>query len=106
MSDDTTRRRTIPQTELHETAVSSTSIRPKLDRSHNGLDYYTKPKIIVWNGSKSPQATIVACPLVKAVDGRNNMGLGKFEVDYLRDKKKHEIDFLVALDSESMILFR
>jgi predicted AAA+ superfamily ATPase len=42
--------------------------------------------------------TFVACHLLKAVEGWNDMGLGKFELGYLRDKQKHEVDFLVARD--------
>ena len=40
--------------------------------------------------------TFVACHLLKAVDGWNDMGLGAFELGYLRDKEKREVDFLVA----------
>lgn len=40
--------------------------------------------------------TFVACHLLKAVEGWNDMGLGKFELGYLRDKEKREVDFLVA----------
>ena len=40
--------------------------------------------------------TFVACHLLKAVEGWNDMGLGNFELGYLRDKEKREVDFLVA----------
>ena len=40
--------------------------------------------------------TFVACHLLKAVEGWNDMGLGKFELGYLRDKEKREVDFLVV----------
>jgi len=30
------------------------------------------------------------------LDGWNDMGLGKFEPGYLRDKEKHEVDFIPA----------
>ena len=39
--------------------------------------------------------TFVACHLLKAVDGWNDLGLGRFELGYLRDKEKREVDFLV-----------
>jgi len=32
------------------------------------------------------------------------LGLGKFEFGYLRDKEKHEVDFLVARDGHSWFL--
>ena len=48
--------------------------------------------------------TFVACHLLKAVDGWNDMGLGKFELGYLRDKQKREVDFLVARDGKPWFL--
>jgi hypothetical protein len=48
--------------------------------------------------------TFVACHLLKAVDGWNDMGLGKFELGYLRDKEKHEVDFLIVRDGEPWFL--
>ena len=48
--------------------------------------------------------TFVACHLLKAVDGWNDMGLGKFELGYLRDKEKHEVDFLVVRDGKPWFL--
>ena len=48
--------------------------------------------------------TFVACHLLKAVEGWNDMGLGKFELGYLRDKEKREVDFLVARDGKPWFL--
>ena len=48
--------------------------------------------------------TFVACHLLKAVDGWNDMGLGKFELGYLRDREKREVDFLVALGGRPWFL--
>ncbi len=48
--------------------------------------------------------TFVACHLLKAVDGWNDLGLGKFELGYLRDKEKREVDFLVARDGKPWFL--
>ena len=48
--------------------------------------------------------TFVACHLLKAVDGWNDMGLGAFELGYLRDKEKREVDFLVARDGRPWFL--
>lgn len=39
--------------------------------------------------------TMIACHLLKAVDGWNDLGLGNFELRYVRDKQKREVDFLV-----------
>ena len=48
--------------------------------------------------------TFVACHLLKAVEGWTDMGLGAFELGYLRDKEKREVDFLVARDGEPWLL--
>jgi predicted AAA+ superfamily ATPase len=42
--------------------------------------------------------TFVACHLLKAVDGWTDLGLGNFELRYVRDKEKHEVDFVVIRD--------
>ncbi len=44
--------------------------------------------------------TFIACHLLKAVEGWSDMGLGKFELGYLRNKEKREVDFLVARDGK------
>jgi predicted AAA+ superfamily ATPase len=48
--------------------------------------------------------TFIACHLLKTVDGWNDMGLGEFELGYLRDKEKREVDFLVARDGKPWFL--
>jgi predicted AAA+ superfamily ATPase len=48
--------------------------------------------------------TFVACHLLKAVEGWNDMGLGKFDLGYLRDKEKREVDFLVSKDGAPWFL--
>lgn len=48
--------------------------------------------------------TLVACHLLKAVEGWTDMGLGKFSLHYLRDKQQREVDFLVANDGRPWFL--
>ena len=48
--------------------------------------------------------TFVACHLLKAVEGWNDMGLGAFELGYLRDKEQREVDFVVVRDGEPWFL--
>ena len=48
--------------------------------------------------------TFIACHLLKAVEGWNDMGLGAFELGYLRDKAQREVDFVVARDGEPWFL--
>lgn len=42
--------------------------------------------------------TFVACHLLKAVDGWNDLGYGKFQLAYLRDTNRREVDFAVIRD--------
>ena len=44
--------------------------------------------------------TIAACHLLKAVDAWTDLGYGHFELFYLRDKQKREVDFLVSRDGQ------
>ena len=48
--------------------------------------------------------TFVACHLLKAVNGWTDMGLGKFELGYLRDKERREVDFVVVRDAKPWFL--
>jgi len=48
--------------------------------------------------------TFVGCHLFKAVEGWNDMGLGKFQLAYLRDKGKREVDFIVTRDGKPWFL--
>ena len=41
---------------------------------------------------------MAACHLLKAVDAWTDLGYGTFELHYLRDKQKREVDFLVSRD--------
>ena len=41
---------------------------------------------------------MVACHLQKAVEGWADLDFGDFELRYLRDKMKREVDFLVVRD--------
>ena len=48
--------------------------------------------------------TFVACHLLKAVEGWNDLGLGSFELGYVRDKERREVDFLVARGGNPWLL--
>ncbi|MBT3297245.1 MAG: ATP-binding protein [Victivallales bacterium] len=48
--------------------------------------------------------TIIACHLLKAVEGWTDLGFGTFDLRYLRDKRKREVDFLVVRDGEPWFL--
>jgi predicted AAA+ superfamily ATPase len=60
-----------------------------------------------WSGLSDDGAraeTFVACHLLKAVEGWTDLGFGDFELRYLRDKQKREVDFLVVRDRKPWFL--
>ncbi len=60
-----------------------------------------------WSEIEDPGAraeTFIACHLLKAVEGWTDLGLGRFELRYLRDKQKREVDFLVVRDRKPWFL--
>jgi predicted AAA+ superfamily ATPase len=60
-----------------------------------------------WTETEDPGAraeTFVACHLLKAVEGWTDLGFGTFELRYLRDKSKREVDFLVVRDGKPWFL--
>ncbi len=60
-----------------------------------------------WSGLGDEGAraeTMVACHLLKAVEGWTDLGFGDFELRYLRDKQKREVDFLVVRDRKPWFL--
>jgi predicted AAA+ superfamily ATPase len=60
-----------------------------------------------WSGISDEGAraeTFVACHLLKAVEGWTDLGFGDFELRYLRDKQKREVDFLVVRNRKPWFL--
>ncbi len=60
-----------------------------------------------WSGIDDPGSraeTFVACHLLKAVEGWTDLGLGTFELGYLRDKEQREVDFVVVRDGKPWFL--
>ena len=60
-----------------------------------------------WSGVMEDGAraeTLVACHLLKAVESWTDLGFGDFELRYLRDKQKREVDFLVVKDRRPWFL--
>lgn len=48
--------------------------------------------------------TLVGCHLLKAVEGWTDLGLGTFELAYLRTKQGHEVDFVIIRDRKPWCL--
>jgi len=60
-----------------------------------------------WSGVADPGSkaeTMVACHLLKATEGWTDLGLGDFELRYLRNKEKQEIDFIIIRDRKPWFL--
>jgi predicted AAA+ superfamily ATPase len=60
-----------------------------------------------WAGIDDPgqrAETFVACHLLKAVEGWTDLGLGDFQLGYLRDTFKREVDFVVIRDNKPWFL--
>jgi predicted AAA+ superfamily ATPase len=60
-----------------------------------------------WSGLADEGAraeTFIACHLLKAVEGWTDLGFGDFELRYLRDRQKREVDFLVVRDRKPWFL--
>jgi uncharacterized protein len=60
-----------------------------------------------WSGVVDDGAraeTLVACHLLKAVETWTDLGFGHFELRYLRDKLKREVDFVVIRDRKPWFL--
>jgi len=60
-----------------------------------------------WSGVDDPgrrAETMCACHLLKAVEGWTDLGLGTFDLRYVRDKQKREVDFLVVRDGHPWFL--
>jgi uncharacterized protein len=60
-----------------------------------------------WSGVVDPLArlrTLIACHLLKSVEGWADRGFGQFELRYVRDKLKREVDFLVLRDRRPWFL--
>ncbi len=48
--------------------------------------------------------TMMACHLLKAVEGWTDLGMGTFELRYIRDQQKREVDFLITQNGEPWFL--
>ena len=68
-----------------------------------------EPRYYLWDWSQAPDAgrqaeNLVAGALLKAVNLWTDGGLGDFGLYFLRDKQKHEVDFVVVRDGSPWFL--
>ena len=82
-------------------------VRPWFSNVNKALRKEPKWFLRDWSGIDNPgqrAETLMACHLLKAVEGWTDLGLGNFELRYLRDKLKREVDFLVVRDRKAWML--
>ncbi|MBI5499598.1 MAG: ATP-binding protein [Deltaproteobacteria bacterium] len=68
-----------------------------------------QPKVYFWDWSEVPEPAarfenLVAGHLLKAVHAWTDSGLGTFDLRYVRDKEKREVDFLLLRDRRPWML--
>lgn len=100
---DTVKRWTDLLTRLHY----GFTVRPWFANVAKALRKEPKWFLRDWSGLADAGAraeTLVACHLLKAVEGWTDLGFGDFQLRYLRDKQKREVDFLVVRDRKPWFL--
>ncbi len=68
-----------------------------------------QPKVYLWDWSEVPEPgprfeNLVAGHLLKATHTWTDSGLGTFDLHFVRDKDRHEVDFLVLRDRKPWML--
>jgi predicted AAA+ superfamily ATPase len=82
-------------------------VKPWFKNIENAIRKTPKWYLYDWAGIEDTgkrNETFVACHLLKSVEGWNDMGLGVFDLFYIRDKQKHEVDFLISRDAKPWFL--
>lgn len=82
-------------------------VRPWFKNVSRSLRKEPKWYLRDWAGIEDPgrrAETFVACHLLKAVEGWTDLGFGNFQLSYLRDKRRREVDFLVIRDGKPWVL--
>ena len=103
VSADTVRRWLAALCELHFGFL----VRPWFSNVSRSLRKEPKWYLRDWANVPDPgprAETFVACHLAKAVDGWNDLGLGAFELGYIRDKERREVDFVVTRSGKPWFL--
>lgn len=83
------------------------TIQPYFRNIENSIRKTPKWYLRDWSGIQDEGKkfeTFMACHLLKAVEGWTDLGLGKFDLRYIRDKAKREVDFVVVRDGKPWFL--
>jgi predicted AAA+ superfamily ATPase len=82
-------------------------VRPWFESVARSLRKEPKWYLRDWSGVSDPGKrfeTLCACHLLKAAQGWTDLGFGRFELRYLRDKDGREVDFLTVRDGRPWFL--
>lgn len=103
VSPDTSRRWIEVLATLHHGFL----VRPWFKNVARALRKESRWYALDWTAVEDPghaAETLVAAHLKKATEGWTDLGLGTFDLHYLRDKQGHEVDFLVTRDRRPWFL--
>ena len=82
-------------------------VKPWSTHVENSIRKTPKWYLRDWSGIVDEGArneTLVACHLLKSVEYWTDMGFGDYDLFYIRDKQKNEVDFLVSKDGRPWFL--
>jgi len=82
-------------------------ISPYAKKIHRALKKEQKAYLWDWSQVSDPVArfeNMVASHLLKAIHAWNDLGYGPFDLKYIRNKEKEEVDFLILNDSKPWLL--
>ena len=82
-------------------------LRPWFKNINTAIKKEPKWYLRDWATIKSPgkrAETFAACHLLKSVEHWTDLGLGDFELHYIKDKQKKEVDFLVVKNQQPWFL--
>jgi len=82
-------------------------VKPWSTHVENSIRKTPKWYLRDWSGiadAGKRNETIVACHLLKAVEYWTDLGFGEYDLYYIRDKQKNEVDFLVSKNKRPWFL--
>jgi len=97
----------VPWLNMLESLHFGFTVRPWFRSIANAIRKEPKWYLRDWSSIKDPGArneTMVACHLLKSVEGWTDLGLGEFALHYMRTKQQQEIDFVISRDGQPWCL--
>ncbi len=93
--------------QLLQSVYYSFEVRPWTKNITRSLIKEPKYYMVDWSSIEDPAIraeNMVACHLLKAVHFWTDCGMGKFDLCYIRDKEKREVDFIVTRNDSPYLL--